>query len=102
MVALLLSHGADVMDKSAEGESALHMACQGAVRRNDKLQPRLAFLEAVLPCWNAVVPQDTAAYPTIVNMLVSHGADINARDSAVRFAAQHMLSGRLTSQKGSL
>lgn len=79
------------MDKSAGlGESALHMACQGAVRRNDKLQPRLPFLEAVLARWNAVLPQNAAAYPTIVNMLVSHGADINARDSKVWFPAQHM------------
>ena len=91
MVTLLLSHGADVMDKSIGlGESALHMACQGAVRRNE-LQPRLTFLEAVLARWHAVLPQTAAAYPTIVNILVSHGADINARDSKVWFAAQHMV-----------
>jgi len=82
MVALLLSHGADVTDKSSGlGESALHVVCQGAVGRNDKVQPRLAFLKAVLARWHAVVPQNTAAYPDIVNILVSHGADINARDS---------------------
>ncbi len=85
------------MDKSVEsGESALHVACHGAVRRNDELHLWLAFLEPVLARWNAVIPQNKAAYPTIVHMLVSHGADINARDNEVWFAAQHMLSGGLT------
>ncbi len=87
MVALLLSRGADVMDESTEGESALHMACQGAVR-SIELQPRLPFLKAVMGRWNAVFPQNAAAYPTVVNMLVSHKADINARDNTVWSPAQ--------------
>ena len=89
MVTLLLSRGADVLDKSTEGESALHMACQGAVR-SIELQPRLPCLKGVMARWNAVFPQNAAAYPTIVNMLVSHGANINARDNTVWSPAHHM------------
>jgi len=76
-VALLLSHGADVLDRRpGSGMTLLHMVCQGA---------EFEWEEQVHP----EVLQNKAAYPDIVNILVSHGADINARDSKVRHVAQH-------------
>lgn len=63
MVALLLSHGADVMVKSTEGESALQMACQGAVR-SIELQSRLPFFEGSHGSLEGCA-QNAAAYPTL-------------------------------------
>ncbi|KAA6425893.1 MAG: hypothetical protein FRX49_04268 [Trebouxia sp. A1-2] len=80
MVALLLSHGADVLERRpGSGMTLLHMVCQGA-EWEEKVHPELLGLTILLTQWQVEVRQNMAAYPTIVNILVSHGADINARD----------------------
>ncbi|DBB17864.1 TPA: hypothetical protein ACH3X3_002881 [Trebouxia sp. C0006] len=81
MVALLLSHGADVMDTlPVPGRTLLHMVCQGPECGNS-IRPSLLYLTSFLARWHVGVPQNTAAYPDIVNILLSHSADVNARDS---------------------
>ncbi|KAL0028569.1 hypothetical protein WJX79_002655 [Trebouxia sp. C0005] len=55
------------------------MVCQGA-EWEEKVHPELLGLTILLTQWQVEVRQNMAAYPTIVNILVSHGADINARD----------------------
>lgn len=89
MVALLLSHGADVLERRpGSGMTLLHMVCQGA-EWEEKVHPELLGLTILLTQWQVEVRQNMAAYPTIVNILVSHGADINARDRQVWHVAQH-------------
>ncbi len=82
-VVLLLSRGAEVLNtQPGSGVTLLHMVCQGP-EWGERICPSLPYLTSFLARWHIGVPQNTAAYPDIVNILVSHSADINARNSKV-------------------
>ncbi|KAL0034895.1 hypothetical protein WJX77_011855 [Trebouxia sp. C0004] len=82
MVAPLLSRGADIWDtQPGSSKTPLHMVCQGP-EWGEQVRPSLPYLTSFLAQWHVGVPQNTAAYRDIVNILVScDTADINARDS---------------------